>query len=218
MIHCKGLQWGAPHQPLTPPLSLHLEKGSLTAVVGPNGCGKSSLLKVIAGFQKPLAGSVSLKISQRDGVGFMPQQQTLDRQFPISLAELVVAGFWREKMSSVDKREQLQAAIRDWHLEGLEKRPLLALSGGELQRALLARLSLTDSAIMLLDEPHAALDEEGQQLLWHRIHQWHEQGRTLLVVCHDLAAVERHIATVLHVDRRGCSITSSSNSSGQQVA
>jgi len=80
----------------------------------------------------------------------------------------------------------------------------MALSGGELQRALLARLSLTDAAVLLLDEPHAALDELGQQLLWQHIHTWHGEGRTLVVVCHDLAAVRQHIPQTLLIKNREC--------------
>src|SRR5207253_781325 len=89
-------------------------------------------------------------------------------------------------------------------LTGLEHRPLMALSGGELQRALLARLSLGDSPVLLLDEPHAALDELGQTLLWKHIHAWHAEGRTLVVVCHDLAAVRQHIPQALLIKSSGC--------------
>ncbi|WP_137817500.1 metal ABC transporter ATP-binding protein [Pseudomonas sp. 2FG] len=209
MIRCRALQWGPPGRPLTPALELSLPAGSLTAVIGANGCGKSSLLKVIAGLQKPLAGQVELAVQRRGGVGFLPQQQSLDRQFPINLVELVAAGFWRARASATDRRERLQQVLADWSLSGLEQRPLLALSGGELQRALLARLSLTEAPLLLLDEPHAALDEPGQALLWKHIQHWHAEGRTLLVVCHDLAAVRHHIQTSLHIASNSCTLSAS---------
>lgn len=204
MIRCQDLSWGAPGQALTSPLTLELESGSLTAIIGANGCGKSSLLKVIAGLQKPLAGQVTLSVPRQSGVSFLPQQQHLDRQFPISLQELVAAGFWGRRLSTQLRAQRLAAALEAWHLNGLDNRPLMALSGGELQRALLARLSLTDSPVLLLDEPHAALDELGQQLLWQHIHAWHAEGRTLVVVCHDLAAVRQHIAKTLLIKNRIC--------------
>ncbi|WP_237885171.1 metal ABC transporter ATP-binding protein [Pseudomonas sp. PGPR40] len=203
MIRCQALRWGAPGQPLTPPMDFQLSKGSLTAVIGANGSGKSSLLKVIAGLQKPLTGKVMIDVPRRGSLSFLPQQQHLDRQFPISLQELVAAGFWGSKQAPEMRSQRLNSALEDWCLTGLEHRPLMALSGGELQRALLARLSLAEAPLLLLDEPHAALDELGQALLWKHIHAWHAKGRTLLVVCHDLAAVRQHIPQALLIKSSG---------------
>jgi len=208
VIRCNALRWGAPGQPLTPAIDIELDKGSLTGVIGANGSGKSSLLKVIAGLQKPLAGNVTLDVPRRGGLSFLPQQQYLDRQFPISLQELVIAGFWAKKHSPQQRSQRLQAVLEDWCLSGLEQRPLMALSGGELQRALLARLSLAEAPVLLLDEPHAALDEQGQALLWKHIHAWHAEGRTLLVVCHDLAAVRQHLPQALQIKSSGCVLAS----------
>ncbi|MDR9751132.1 ATP-binding cassette domain-containing protein [Pseudomonas sp. SZMC_28357] len=206
MIGAEGLRWGAPGQPLTPAVDFQLAAGSLTAVIGANGSGKSSLLKVIAGLQKPLAGKVTLGVPRRGGLSFVPQQQYLDRQFPISLQELVAAGLWGNKQNAQVRKQRMKLALEDWCLSGLQQRPLMALSGGELQRALLARLSLADSPVLLLDEPHAALDEEGQAMLWRHIHAWHAEGRTLLVVCHDLGAVCEHIGDVLLIKHVGCQL------------
>jgi len=216
MIRCQGLRWGAPGQPLTPAVDFELAAGSLTAVIGANGTGKSSLLKVIAGLQKPLSGKVHLDVPRRGSLSFLPQQQHLDRQFPISLQELVAAGFWGIKQTPQQRSERLQAVLEDWHLGGLEHRPLMALSGGELQRALLARMSLASAPVLLLDEPHAALDEEGQALLWKHIHAWHAEGRTLVVVCHDLAAVRQHIPNALQIKSSGCVLAPSTELIRQQ--
>ncbi|MEH6349904.1 metal ABC transporter ATP-binding protein [Pseudomonas sp. 3JA] len=204
MIDCQALRWGAPGQPLTPPLTMQRPAGSLTAIIGANGSGKSSLLKVLAGMQKPLSGKVTLDVPRRGGVSFMPQQQHLDRQFPISLQALVAAGSWGNRHTPAKRRQLLQTVLADWALTGLEHRPLMALSGGELQRALLARLSLAEAPLLLLDEPHAALDEQGQALLWKHLHHWHAQGRTVVVVCHDLAAVRQHIPHTLLISNTGC--------------
>lgn len=216
MIRCQALRWGASGQPLTPPVDFELPKGSLTAVIGANGSGKSSLLKVIAGLQKPLAGKVIIDVPRKGGLSFLPQQQHLDRQFPISLQELVAAGFWGSKQPPELRSQRLKSALEDWCLTGLEHRPLIALSGGELQRALLARLSLAEAPLLLLDEPHAALDELGQAMLWKHIHAWHADGRTLVVVCHDLAAVRQHIPQALLIKSSGCVLGASTELIRQQ--
>lgn len=204
MIHCQALRWGAPGQPLTPAVDFELLKGSLTAVIGANGSGKSSLLKVIAGLQKPLTGKVILDVPRKGSLSFLPQQQHLDRQFPISLQAIVAAGFWGSKQSPEIRSHRLKTVLEDWCLTGLEQRALMALSGGELQRALLARLSLAEAPVLLLDEPDAALDELGQSLLWKHLHAWHAEGRTLVVVCHDLAAVRQHMPQTLLIKSSGC--------------
>ncbi|MFJ2685391.1 metal ABC transporter ATP-binding protein [Pseudomonas sp. NPDC087342] len=216
MIRCQSLRWGAPGQPLTPAVDFELPEGSLTAVIGANGSGKSSLLKVIAGLQKPLTGKIVLDVPRKGGLSFLPQQQHLDRQFPISLQELVAAGFWGSKQTPEHRSQKLKTVLDDWCLSGLEHRPLMALSGGELQRALLARLSLAEAPLLLLDEPHAALDELGQELLWKHIHAWHADGRTLVVVCHDLSAVRQHIPQTLLIKSSGCTLGPSTELIRQQ--
>ena len=204
MILCQDLQWGAASRPLTPRLNARLPTGSLTAVVGANGCGKSSLLKVIAGLQRPLSGRVRVALPGNGGVGYLVQQSAIDRQFPIDLAGLVGGGFWGQRVTRSQRRRQLEQVLEEWGLGQLESRPLQALSGGELQRALLARLSLTKPSLVLLDEPDAALDGNGQALLWHHIDAWHKAGCTLVVVSHDLARVRESVDQCLVIDRQGC--------------
>lgn len=204
LLDCRALQWGPPGRALTPPLDWSLGPGELVAVVGANGVGKSSLLKTLAGLQRPLAGRVALQVARPGGLGYLLQQPMLDRQFPVSLATLVAAGLWRCPAGRPDRRQRLQAALADWGLDGLAERPLSALSGGQLQRALLARLALTEAPLLLLDEPDASLDAAGQALLWHHLARWQEQGRALAVVCHDASAVQRHASACLRIDPAGC--------------
>lgn len=204
MIRCRDLQWGHGNRPLTPPLNLHLAGGSLSAIIGANGCGKSSLLEVIAGLRAPLAGRVELALPSLGGVAYLVQQQRLDRQFPIKLEDLVGAGLWRSRLSRRQRQARLQQALEDWGLLALRQHSLQALSGGELQRALLARLSLTDAPLLLLDEPETALDEQGQALLWRHIQRWQRQGRTLLLVSHDLDALRRQLDQALLIAADGC--------------
>lgn len=204
MIRLEQLQWGPQGRALTPPLSLHLPVGSLTAVVGTNGCGKSSLLRLIAGLGAPLAGQLTIAVPRLGGIAYLQQQQALDRQFPIRLQALVAAGLWRSRADRGERRRLLRQALVFWQLEALQNRPLQALSGGELQRALLARLSLTEAPLLLLDEPEAALDETGRALFWRQIARWRAEGRTLLLVSHDLSRCAEHLRDGLLIDAGGC--------------
>lgn len=204
MIECHDLQWGAGGRALTPPLDLQLAPGSLTAVIGANGSGKSSLLKVIAGLDRPLAGRVESAVPRLGGIAYLPQQQEVDRQFPIRLNELVSAGFWRSGLGRRERRQRLHRALADWGLLDVQTQGLHALSGGELQRALLARLSLTEAHVLLLDEPEAALDEIGVRLLWAHITRWQEEGRTLMLVSHNLAGLGEQRCVGLLIARSGC--------------
>lgn len=215
MIRCQALQWGPPGRPLTPPLDLHLAAGSLTGVIGHNGCGKSTLLKVIAGLQAPLTGRVQVDAPRQGGIAFLQQQQRVDRQFPINLRELVNTGLWH--CSRQQRQERLDQALHRWQLCELQRLPLEALSGGQLQRALLARLDLTDAAVLLLDEPEAALDEAAQALFWERAKQWQSEGRTLLVVSHAIGHLSSRLDNALLISPQGCILAPIAQLAGKRL-
>ena len=104
----------------------------------------------------PELGKVTVDVPRRGGLSFLPQQQHLDRQFPISLQELVAAGFWGTQQRSPQQRSQrLEAVLEEWCLSGLENRPLMALSGGELQRVAIVLALGIPADIYLIDEPSA---------------------------------------------------------------
>lgn len=204
MIDCRDLQWGLAGRSLTPPLTLHLQRGSMLAVLGANGSGKSSLLKVLAGLVRPLSGRCQVTGCKPGQLGYLPQVQTLDRQFPIDCQTLVNDGQWRFKGSRAERRKRLQDVLLEWQLVDQANRPLAALSGGELQRALLARLSLQEADLLLLDEPTSAMDAAGQELFWSAVARWQAQGRSLVLVCHDLPRVADRVQHILHISAEGC--------------
>lgn len=173
-------------------------------MLGANGSGKSSLLKVLAGFSRPLAGSLHVQARAPGRIGYLPQRQLLDKQYPMNLGTLVGAGLWRSQATKTEQRRSVHQALVQWNLAGLQGRPLGVLSGGELQRALLARLTLQDAQLLLLDEPESALDEVGQALFWAQAQRWQAEGRTLVVACHDHEAVCRHLDQALWIDQQGC--------------
>jgi zinc/manganese transport system ATP-binding protein len=179
--------------------------GSLTAVVGPNGAGKSTLVKGIVGTLKPAAGRIILDGIGRHDIGYLPQTSEIDRTFPVTVHDLVAMGRWRH--SGVFRRiagpdlEAIAEAIAAVGLSGLEQRPIGTLSGGQLQRALFARLLLQDSRLLILDEPFAAIDRRTTADLLALIRRWHGERRTIVAVLHDHDIVRETFPDTLLIAR-----------------
>ena len=180
-----------------------LAHGSLTAIVGPNGSGKSTLLKGIVGVLVPMEG----QIRHHDGcrMAYLPQQSEIDRAFPARVSELVLLGLWPKRgmlqRITGEDRELLAKALAAVGLGGFAERGLDTLSGGQLQRALFARVLLQDADLILLDEPFNAIDTKTVSDLIELIKRWHGEKRTVLVVVHDLAMVREHFPETMLLAR-----------------
>lgn len=179
--------------------------GSLTAIVGPNGAGKSTLLKGMLGALRPLAGTISLGALKPEDVAYLPQQSQIDRSFPMAVIDLVAMGLWREigAFGRLPRtaRGRVSDAIAAVGLTGFEGRAIGSLSGGQMQRALFARLLLQDAQLVLLDEPFTAIDAKTMADLLAVIRRWHGEGRTVLAVLHDIDIVRAHFPDTLLLAR-----------------
>ena len=180
--------------------------GSLTAVVGPNGAGKSSLLKALAGMRPLRSGGIVYSQPVRGRLACLPQQSELDRDYPITVAELVALGAWRNigafRPLSSNLARSIEGAIAQVGLEGFAGRLIAELSAGQFQRALFARLIVQDASLILLDEPFAAVDEDTTAELIRLIETWHGEQRTIIAVLHDFDQVRAHFPTTLLLSRR----------------
>uniref|UniRef100_UPI00333E7E04 metal ABC transporter ATP-binding protein n=1 Tax=Castellaniella defragrans TaxID=75697 RepID=UPI00333E7E04 len=169
------------------------EQGSLTAVVGPNGAGKSTLIKGIAGRLNPLRGRIHVAADLARHLVCLPQSAELDLTFPISTFDLVALGAWQRigAWRGLDGPglDAVEDALRVVGLAGFGRRPVDTLSGGQLQRALFARLILRDARVILLDEPFSAVDRATTEDLLDLLRAWHAEGRTVIAVLHDLDIV-----------------------------
>jgi zinc/manganese transport system ATP-binding protein len=186
-------------------LSGRFAPGSLTAVVGPNGAGKSSLLKALAGIVPPRAGCVISPAFALNRIAYLPQQADIDRNFPISVGELVALGGWRNFGSFRPMPNNVIGLVVEATamvgLQGFIDRQIADLSIGEFQRALFARLLLQDARVVLLDEPFAAIDEPTTQDLLRVVRRLHDERRTVVAVLHDLDQVREHFPTTLLLAR-----------------
>jgi zinc/manganese transport system ATP-binding protein len=178
--------------------------GSLTAVVGANGAGKSTLLGAIAGTVRLTGGKVEL--AGRERLAYLPQLTTIDRDYPLTVAELICLGAWREfgpfQAAAASLRARAASAAAAVGLDELLARRIADLSVGELQRALFARLILRDADAILLDEPFAAVDARTTSDLLALVTRWHHEGRTIIAVLHDLDLVRAWFPSVVVLAQR----------------
>jgi zinc/manganese transport system ATP-binding protein len=175
--------------------------GSMTAIVGPNGAGKSTLVKGIMGVVRPMTGTVRVQGGVRADLAWLPQATELDRSFPITVYELVAMGAWRRagawRRFGRGERDRVHQALEAVGLAGAGERIVGTLSGGQLQRALFARMLLQDAGVLLLDEPFTAVDSHTVEDLMALLCGCHAQGRTVISVLHDMDLVRAHFPNTL---------------------
>jgi zinc/manganese transport system ATP-binding protein len=186
-------------------VSGRFEPGSLTAVVGPNGAGKSTLLDTIAGLIRPYQGDVVCTARARNRFGYLPQQARLDRDYPVTVGEIVGLGAWGSfgafRAPPPALAERVAEAAGAVGLSDLIGRRIAELSVGQMQRALFARLLLLDARVVLLDEPFATVDARTVETLLALVARWHDEGRTVVAVVHDLGQVRAHFPSTLILSR-----------------
>lgn len=188
MIELDNLVAGYEGAAITPSLSGVIHKGSMTAIVGLNGCGKSTLLKTLAGFIPPVSGVVRWSPT-RPTIGWLAQRHALESQFPLTVLDVVSQGAW-PRISLLrglrnDVRRRIQAALARVGLTEMARTPIEALSGGQFQRMLFARVLVQRAPLVMLDEPFTGIDEATTHDLMTVIQEMHQQGQTVLAVLHD---------------------------------
>jgi zinc/manganese transport system ATP-binding protein len=201
----RDLTLGYDRHPAVHHVTGEVQRGELLAIVGPNGAGKSTLLKGIMGELKPLGGSIDRDGLTKSDIAYLPQQIDIDRSFPISVFDCVAMGLWRKigAWRGLDRVREAEVvrALATVGLQDLGHRPVGALSGGQFQRVLFARLLLQDASLILLDEPFRAVDTKTIADLIALILRWHAEGRTVLAALHDMEQVRAHFPMTLLIAR-----------------
>ena len=204
-ITLHNLTLGYQRHPAVHHLSGSFASGSMTAIIGPNGSGKSTLVKGLTGFLRPMEGSID-----RDGllprqIAYLPQRLEVDRNFPITVFDTVLLGLWQEigMFGGMNRTlwQRAAQALSIVGLGGLEGRAINELSGGQFQRMMFARMSLQDAPVLIFDEPFSAIDQQTILDLMAMIRHWHDEGRTLLIVIHNLDLVREFFPQTLLLAR-----------------
>jgi zinc transport system ATP-binding protein len=190
-------------------ISLSVKKGEFLGIFGPNGGGKTTLLKLLLGFLKPTTGWIKIfdmpSHVAREHIGYVPQITRFDRKFPISVFEVVCMGLLRKLTwyggYSAQTKKKAFAALEKVGLQSLAKKPFSTLSGGQAQRVLLARALANDPLLLLLDEPTASVDPEAENEI-HKLLLTLKGAVTILMVSHDLQTVASDVDRLLFIQRR----------------
>ncbi|MCZ8282031.1 MAG: ATP-binding cassette domain-containing protein [Aquidulcibacter sp.] len=169
-----------------------ISAGSAVALIGQNGAGKSTLLRTLAGEQSPVSGSCvwDAPVKRHRSIAWLSQSPSLRPDAPLTVRDLAAMGLWA-RLGLFGKpcrhdQDRIDQALDMVGLNDLENQPVSTLSGGQLQRALFARLSVQDCGLILLDEPFSAVDAASQTKLLEVIQHWVGEGRTVIAAIHDL--------------------------------
>lgn len=189
-------------------VSFFVKEGEFIGIIGPNGGGKTTLLKLIMGFLRPVDGQIEIfnksPKSAQNYISYVPQTVRFDRQFPISVMELVLLGRlsklpWYGRYSKEDKEKALEA-LEKVNLIHLKNYAFGNLSGGQAQRALIARALVSEPKLLLLDEPTASVDAQSEADIYAILEKL--KGKmTMMMVTHDLATVVNQVDQVVLVQQ-----------------
>ena len=201
-IQLIDLTLGYDRHPAVHHVNASIPKGEMLAVVGPNGGGKSTLLKSIVGRLKPLSGKVAVN---DDNVAFLPQLNALDLGFPITVQDVVGTGLTREagmfSRWSVEQRHRIDHSLDVVGMADFRNQSVGALSGGQIQRVMFARVLVQQASLVILDEPFSALDGATTEEMVGLLKRINSSGTTVIAVLHDMRLVRNHFPRTLMLAR-----------------
>jgi zinc transport system ATP-binding protein len=184
-------------------ISLRVYEHDFIGIIGPNGGGKTSLLKAILGQLKPRKGSIKYFFDKRE-IGYLPQGSLVDESFPISVKEVVASGLEHGlksgKETSGNRKKKIKQALEAVGIETLHSRAIGELSGGEQQRTMLARAIISSPRLLILDEPDTHVDNQFELELYALLKELN-RNITILLVSHDIGIISPYIKTIACVNR-----------------
>lgn len=208
VIRIENLSFAYEQQPVLSQVGLAVADGEFLGIIGPNAGGKSTLLKIMLGLLKPQSGRVEIlggsPAQARQNIGYVPQYPAFARDFPISVEQVVLMGRLRgfgllPGYSKLD-REIAHRVLAEVGMESLAHARIGTLSGGQMQRVLLARALACEPKILMLDEPTANIDQRAESDIFDLLRSLN-QRMTILVVSHDIAFISSYVRRVACLNR-----------------
>lgn len=201
VFEVRDLSLGYPNKVLFEHLSFDIQAGSTLAILGANGSGKSTFVKMMLNLLQPLSGGINWPAGRPREIGYLAQMAEFDSRFPIRVRDLAAMGAWggfgmRRRLDRVSQ-VRVSAAMEEAGVLSIADQPIHTLSGGQLQRTLFARVIMQDAPLIILDEPFAAVDQHTEAHLLSIIDRWRNEGRAVVLVVHDLSSVLDHCTHAL---------------------
>lgn len=201
IIEIKNLSAGYDGRNVLHDINLTVYEQDFLGIIGPNGGGKTTLMKCILGLLKPTSGEIIFHC--KPSLGYLPQYNTIDRKFPISVEEVILSGLSVQKSLTArftpEEKEKSKQVIARMGLEGLEHRAIGQLSGGQLQRALLGRAIISDPSVLILDEPNTYIDKRFEARLYELLAEINKEC-AIILVSHDIGTVLQQVKSIACVN------------------
>lgn len=201
IIVIKNLSAGYDGRNVLHDINLTVYEQDFLGIIGPNGGGKTTLMKCILGLLKPTGGEIIFHC--KPSLGYLPQYNTIDRKFPISVEEVILSGLSVQKSLTAqftpEEKEKSRQVIARMGLEGLERRAIGQLSGGQLQRALLGRAIISDPSVLILDEPNTYIDKRFEARLYELLAEINKEC-AIILVSHDIGTVLQQVKSIACVN------------------
>jgi len=187
-------------------VNLDIFADDIIGIIGPNGGGKTTLVKVILGLIKPLKGRLEFNMENlktRPPIGYLPQISDIDKKFPISVSDVVLSGFMNSSKYlikySVAEKSRANEIMAEMDIYGLKKKSVGELSGGQLQRVFLCRAIVSAPKLLILDEPNTFVDSKFEGELYEKLSQLNN-SMAILIVSHDIGMISTYIKTIACVN------------------
>ena len=204
IIELKNVYAGYEQTPVLHDINLSIHEHDFIGIIGPNGGGKTTLLKVILGLLKPEKGNVVYHAPKQNLFGYLPQNNRFDQRFPISVKEVVLSGLMSEKrlFKHYKKEEHLKAEelLAKYGMGAYIKTPIGELSGGQMQRVFLCRAIISSPQVLILDEPTTYVDSNFEKEFYTILKELNKT-LSIVMVSHDLGTICSYVKTIACVNR-----------------
>jgi len=204
LLEIKDLSAGYDNNIVLENISLDVYSGDFIGVIGPNGGGKTTLIKTILGLLKPVSGEMTLHISKTN-IGYLPQVNQIDKRFPISVIDVVRSGksnsaLFSSFLKNTAEKEKAESLLAEMGIAHIRNKAIGELSGGQMQRVFLCRALMNQPELLVLDEPSTYVDNNFEGELYQKLKELNEQ-MAIILISHDVGTISFFVKTIACVNR-----------------